>query len=281
MTTIALPRPRNDWLARLRTIIVLRGGQRVVNVPGVGVSVSRRAVASASGNGLLINLLAHWSLDEASGNRADDSGNSRTMLPYNAPGNQTGKISNAVDIEVASGTGKYLYYDDVASNLACPSGSSITVACWVYLDTSTAPEGFPLSRWGGTGDWALSIDATGKVYGLVESGSTDTAAATPAGTVTTSAWYYIVGWYDHTVGANGTVYVQVNNGTVYSKALATAKGNGARYVVIGDLSHTLVAYGSMDGAVDEAAIWRGVLTAEQRTALWNGGAGLAYADFTT
>lgn len=38
------------WLARLRTIMVLRPGQRVVNVPGIGVSVSRRAVSSGAGN---------------------------------------------------------------------------------------------------------------------------------------------------------------------------------------------------------------------------------------
>lgn len=44
--TIALP--RTDWLARLRTIMVLRPGQRVVNVPGIGVSVSRRAVVSGA-----------------------------------------------------------------------------------------------------------------------------------------------------------------------------------------------------------------------------------------
>ena len=44
--TIALPRP--DWLARLRTIMVLRGGRRVVNIPGGAVSVSRRAVSSGA-----------------------------------------------------------------------------------------------------------------------------------------------------------------------------------------------------------------------------------------
>ena len=31
--------PRLDWLSRLRTIMVLRPGQRVVHVPGIGVSV--------------------------------------------------------------------------------------------------------------------------------------------------------------------------------------------------------------------------------------------------
>lgn len=46
-TTIALTQP-HSWLARLRTIMVLRPGQRVVNVPGIGVSVSRRAVASGA-----------------------------------------------------------------------------------------------------------------------------------------------------------------------------------------------------------------------------------------
>jgi hypothetical protein len=40
------------------------------------------------------------------------------------------------------------------------------------------------------------------------------------------------------------------------------------------------------GRIGPVAMWKsapgggGVLTAAQRTALWNGGAGLAYADFT-
>lgn len=44
MTTTLLPRP--DWLARLRSIAVLRPGQRVVHLPGIGISVSRRAVSA-------------------------------------------------------------------------------------------------------------------------------------------------------------------------------------------------------------------------------------------
>ncbi len=46
--------PRLDWLSRLRTIMVLRPGQRVVHVPGIGVSVSRRAVASAAADWWLV-----------------------------------------------------------------------------------------------------------------------------------------------------------------------------------------------------------------------------------
>ena len=57
--TAIIARPQNDWLARLRTIMVLRPGQRVVNLPGVGVSVSRRAVSSAAA--------AWWEAGGASG----------------------------------------------------------------------------------------------------------------------------------------------------------------------------------------------------------------------
>ena len=44
MTTTLLPRP--DWLSRLRSIMVLRPGQRVAHVPGIGVRASRRAVSA-------------------------------------------------------------------------------------------------------------------------------------------------------------------------------------------------------------------------------------------
>lgn len=116
---------------------------------------------------------------------------------------------------------------------------------------------------------------------VVESGATDTTAATPNSMIATGAWYFLAGWYDHTVGAHGTVYVQINNGTTYSTALSAAKGNGARYVAIGDLGHADVAFGDFDGGVDEVGIWNTALTADQRTALYNAGNGLAYAQFTT
>jgi len=40
------------------------------------------------------------------------------------------------------------------------------------------------------------------------------------------------------------------------------------------------AYGDFDGAVDEVGIWNVILTAPQRTALYNGGTGITYGNFT-
>lgn len=46
--TATIARPRIDWLARLRSVMVLRPGQRVAHVPGIGVRASRRAVSSGA-----------------------------------------------------------------------------------------------------------------------------------------------------------------------------------------------------------------------------------------
>jgi len=83
--------PRTDWLSRLRTIMVLRPGQRVVNVPGIGVSTSRRAVASG-GNGLLNALIAYWPGDEASGNLLDAHSNALHLTDTNTVTNAAGKV---------------------------------------------------------------------------------------------------------------------------------------------------------------------------------------------
>jgi len=117
---------------------------------------------------------------------------------------------------------------------------------------------------------------------MIESTTAGNAiAVTPNGVIGIGAWYFIVAWFNHTIGANGTVYVQVNDGIVYSTALAAAKnsGNGS-YVAFGDLGSTVLAYGAMDGGVDESGFWNIALSSAQRTALYAGGAGLPYASFT-
>lgn len=216
------------------------------------------------------SLAAHWRLEEASGTRVDVSGNGHDMSAQGTPGNRAGKLSNALDVTATD----YCYYADSGNALDCPAGASLTAACWIYLDNLTI-NGYPLNRW--AEDWTLFFTAAGVVSMLARQTGSNATASTPAGTITTGAWYYLVGWFDHTVGANGTVYVQVNNGTVYSTALTSAKTAGSGlFVSLGDLGHTSTAFGGYDGAIDSASIWTRVLTADERTSLYNGGAGLDY-----
>lgn len=51
--------------------------------------------SSATGNGLLNNLLAFWQFDEASGNALDASGNGQTLTVSGGPGSGTGVVAGS------------------------------------------------------------------------------------------------------------------------------------------------------------------------------------------
>lgn len=222
----------------------------------------------------LNDAAAYWRLDEASGTRVDVSGNGRDMSAQGTPGNRAGKLGDALDVSVSSGAGNYTYYVDSGNVLDCPAGSSISVSCWVYMDSLPADNGYPMSRWAAGGDWGLTIVSTGVAgFFCARSGGLD-QASTPSSTITTGAWFHLLGWYDHTVGAFGTAYVRVNNGTTYSQALANTKGaDSGAPVTCGDLAHTSIAFGNYDGAVDDAGVWTRVFSSGEQDDIWNGGAG--------
>lgn len=220
-------------------------------------------------------LVAWWSLDEASGSRADSHSGGHTLSAQGTPGNRAGVVSNGVDLD---GPTHYLYHADAGDEFRCPTGTSVTIACWARFDAMPAADAYPVSRWGATGDWAINVRPDGSVQMIAARTAGFDAATTPAGVVTTGAWCFLTGWYDHAASANGTAYIQVNAGTVYSQALAAAKvSQASAYVSIGDLGHTDVVYGDMNGGVDEAAVWLVALTSDNRDWLYNAGAGRAYS----
>ena len=82
-----------------------------------------------------------------------------------------------------------------------------------------------------------------------------------------------------------TVSIQLDNGTVVSTSRASARplSDNTNDFLVG----TTIGAAYFDGRIGPLSLWKsaagggGVLTAAQRTALYNGGAGLAYAAFTT
>ncbi len=229
------------------------------------------------------NLLAWWSLNETSGTREDSHTGNRDMSVQGTPSYTTGKVGNAGTISVTSGAGSYFYYSDSGNALDCPSGSSITVCCWVYFDSMPTNHGYPVNRWGDGGgsnrDWAFVVPNNGALTFSVGTTGGQADAARPSSTIGSGAWYFLVGIYDHTVGTHGTAYVSANAGTKTSQALGAAKVAGSGLPVsIGDLSHTSVTYGTMAGAVDEVCIYQRVLTDDEISWLYNSGNGRTYAE---
>jgi len=97
--------------------------------------------------------------------------------------------------------------------------------------------------------------------------------------ITASAWYLVFGWHD---AANGRIGVSTNL-SANDAARTTAPTAGSGVFMIGGGA---VATTNWDGRIGPSAFWKsaagggGLLTAEQRIALYNGGDGLLYASFT-
>jgi len=118
---------------------------------------------------------------------------------------------------------------------------------------------------------ALSLEGRGSAAG----GAICTTSANNLGAVSTGVWYFINAWHE---AAANTCSIQVNDGAPNS-ANETAGENVADTAAnlrIGAQDTTEASF--FDGLIDEAAFYKRVLTAAERTWLYNSGAGRAYAE---
>lgn len=212
------------------------------------------------------SLVSYWKLDEASGNALDAHGSND--LNDEGPGTTTGKINNCRQF-VPNQRFSHLHNSDLAIG-----DIDFTLACWFQAHSTPGGTVFNLAdKYSG---------ATGKGYelGYVGFGLNDIAFAlydgsqigrASAGTISLDTWYYVVAWHD---AAANTVNIQLNNGSVTTVSTsAPAADSGGKFGLGGRTSDNTLFW---DGLIDEAGFWKRVLTSDERTALYNGGNGLAY-----
>lgn len=165
-------------------------------------------------------------------------------------------------------------YLSVASNSTLQTGgTSFTVAAWVYC-TSLGTYHTIMGKWTqvvATSEWRLKVDNAGNVSFSIMQGGAESAVAAGV-TIGTNAWHFVVGWYDSVAG---TIYVQLDNGTVASSSVAGGTTNtGTAFTIGADLQSGGANF--FDGRIDEAAFWKRTLTTAERTTLYNAGAALSY-----
>lgn len=230
----------------------------------------------AARNGLLNALIAYWPGNEASGNLLDAHTNALHLTDTNTVTNAVGKVYvtarqyTAATLEYHTRTG-----DDA---LLSTGAVDFSLAAWVYKTSSGTR--FVASKDNGNTQreyMLVSLDA-GMAFACTP-GNVYTPANAPA--ISLNEWHLVVGWRNT---ALAKIYIQVDGGTVYDADCAAPSDSTALFRV-GFVNYVSTAY--WDGRIGPVAFWKsaagggGVLTAAQRTALWNGGAGLAYAQFTT
>lgn len=223
---------------------------------------------------LTTNLISFWTLDEASGTRADSLGNI-TLADNNTVGSAPGKIDIAAAF-VAASNEALSHVDDAPSSTG---NIDFTFAGWFSLATVPGADSFLISKWvPGTNNreyaiyynsvvsrmsFGVSSDGTLPAFG----GVNDTTA------LTLNTWYYLVAWHDATAN---TLNIQMNNGTVNSSSWSAGVFDSVSPFVMGSRE---VGQLPWNGLSDEWGFWKRVLTADERTWLYNSGSGCTYISY--
>ena len=152
-----------------------------------------------------------------------------------------------------------------------------TVAGWVRFDVIPASNMAFISKYnsgGATREWRIEYIPASTCFGFRVSRDGTASSVVNASTFglpVINTWYFIVGWHD---AVHDTLNIQINNGVVNSLAYTNGvmAGGAAKFVLGGQDGNG----SSIDGRIDEVGFWKRVLTAAERTALYNGGTGKTY-----
>lgn len=216
-------------------------------------------------------LVSWWALDEASGTRVDSHG-ANDLTPLNAPGSASGIQGNAVDLERDSDQG--LEITDAAQSGLSFGDADFTVAFWHRAESSPAALFVVTKDNNGSGDREYIVVNNGGAWYAAVFRAGDAEIGLTGASVTIGSWQWVVMWHD--AGAD-TLSLQVNNGTPASRATGGAlqAGDDAPFR-LGDNAYPGAF--AADGLLDEVSIWARVLTADERSWLYNSGAGRAYSE---
>jgi hypothetical protein len=236
----------------------------------------------AAGNGLLNNLIAYWPGNEASGNALDLHTNALHLTDVNTVTSNPGLVYLLARQYAQVNSENHTRPADDA--LLSGGNVDLTIASFVYLDSNTA-------RLGITGKWAvenrehqLRYDNTANRFQFLVTSDGELATSTTIdadtfGAPALTTWYLVIAHHDATTGHIG---IQVNNGAIDTVLHADGVFDGTAAFQLGRSAANV-----WDGRIGPTMFWKsapgggGVLTADQRTALYNGGAGLTYAAFTS
>lgn len=86
---------------------------------------------SQTGNYLLNNVVAYWTLNETSGNASDSSSNARTLTQNGSPGSDTGMVSTG---RTFSSTTHGDYFSRTTESAFAFGGNAFTITAWASFN---------------------------------------------------------------------------------------------------------------------------------------------------
>jgi hypothetical protein len=216
------------------------------------------------------DLTAAWELDEASGNALDSHGGS-TLTDNNTVGSGTGLLYGTVrDFEQASG--EYFSRADGA-DISMGAGVSFTFEAWVNIESFDGTFNVVVGKddQGSNREYCLFITST-----LIDWYATNDGASVvecvKMEALSAGTWYQLLFGYDADADE---LFLRVNNGSATTTSFSTGVYDGSATFQVGARNGAL----NFDGRLGPLRLWKRLHTSDERTALYNGGAGLPYAEF--
>jgi len=207
---------------------------------------------------LLTGLVDYYTMDEASGTRADSHGsNDLTANGTGGVGSATGKLGLAADFESTEND----YLINTANTTA---DTDVTICGWFKPEsTGAVSEFFSL---GAGGNFIARANTT--VYQAIYNAFT-TFNYTGGADFAAGTWYHVCAWYDA-----GNNRVGASKNAVINDAVATAPNGAGTDIVIGARDTTPTS--PTDGLLDEVAIYSRILTQAEINCLYGSGTPPAY-----
>lgn len=220
---------------------------------------------------LWTNIISWWSLDEASGNRADSKGGN-TLTDTNTVASTIGKLGNA-GLFVKANSERLT----IADNAALSVGDiDFYIAAWVYptLDDGASQHTIA-GKAGSSGNraWYLYIDwaanqAKFRVFDPTDASTTVTAST--FGNLSINTWYFVEAWHD---SVNNQITIAVNGtSTTASHTIGCRDDTGAFQIGAANSSS------HFDGYIDEVVFAKYIPTSAERAYLYNAGTGRTYSE---
>lgn len=220
-------------------------------------------------------LSEYYPLTEASGSRYGLVTGHELYESTGTIGTASGLISGELAPNFTATNGQYLREASViGSPMNAPSGGGDhCIFGWFYLNSNTGTQ-FIVSKWNAGKAANLTYCfyiSDGSLYGD-NGGSIYYSAGVSASGFPAANWHFFCVWRDST---DGKVRLQLNNGTTYVSSSASDPAGTIPFVIGGTLSTSF----EMAGRVNHVGFTSGsILTADERTWLYNSGVGRTAAE---
>lgn len=224
------------------------------------------------------NLIEHWAFDESSGNATGSHGSK--VLVNNGPTFVAGALNNASNYVAASS--QYFSIADQA-DISMGSGIDASWSFWFRFPTLAAGihfgKGNNYSAGGCEYYSSIFFQNPDYVFEFKASDGVSLDGVRHNLALAINTWYHVVVTF---TSSDGKLRMYVNNGAAVTQVATFTGGirdgtsalHFGRYPAGGSPNYSTCL-------IDEWAMWKRVLSAQDRTDLYNGGTPLGYGSYTS